>query len=292
MIAAVNWSVDPYNELQRNTIGIYFSVERQVKSDIVRFPHDAVLIGTSKIGGIDPEMLNCYKFYNSAFSGALPEEVYYYLKRYLTHERLVVIALDFEMFNERQWPIKRMEEWNEHSFGKFEYLINFNTFRSSLIALYKWQNKEPILIEPNGQRSNPKKRRGIGMTTGLVHTEHDFTADLEMLASNHFRRFLMSKERLEYLRKTKLLLESKKIPYVIFINPYNQHLLDLIKSLGEEGLLNTWREDVRSIFPEVRDFSQSEYSLNDDYFGSTDVYHFNAEVGAKIINSIIPCEKK
>jgi hypothetical protein len=299
LVMAVNWIVDPYNELKRNTIGIYFSVERQAKSEILNYPHDAVIIGTSKIGSISPKALNCYTFYNSSFDAALPEEIYFYLKRFLRNERLVVIALDFEMFNERQWPVLKITEWPNQSFGKLEYLFNFKTFQSSLIALNKWFKQEIPIVAANGQRLvRSMENTPIDLTAdtvtknGIVPAKHRFEEVLEMLRENHFRRFLVSKERLEYLRKLKILLEEKKIPYVVFINPYNHWVLDIIKDLGEEEIFAQWKRDVKDIFPDMHDFSVGEYTFNDDYWGERDAYHFNPFIGAKIINSIIPCGKE
>ena len=193
-----NWLVDPFNELKRNTIGLYFSTERQAKSDIVKSPHDAVLLGSSKAGRINPKTLNCYTFYNASFDAAMPEEIYLYLKRYITHERLVMIELDFYMFNERQWPVHAMKEWPEQSFGKFEYLINFNTFKSSLFGVYKWYKKEPAVIAQNGQkiiadatdRAVLVKQPREAPLKEVVHIKHDFSDWLAMLTNHHYRRYL------------------------------------------------------------------------------------------------------
>jgi len=295
IVMAVNRQVDPFNELGRNTTGVYFSVERQTKEQILDFPHDAIIIGASKFARIDPTTLHCHTFYNSAFDAALPEEIYYYLKRYLTDERLVVIGLDFEFFNERQFAVKKMDEWPRHSFGQLEYLVNFNTFKSSLVALYKSHKKEPPLIAANGQRITRKKDTGPAegevwrIGPGVAHTKHDFKDDLETISNHFLRRFLFSQERMEYLRKIKALLASKQIPCIVIINPYNHNVLDLIKSKGLEGTFNQWRKGVKEIFPDAYDLSVGKYSYNDDYFPDTDPYHYLPIVGTKVINSVVRC---
>jgi len=97
--------VDPYNELGNNKIGIFFSTDRQAKSAISKYKHNAILIGSSRTLQIPPSQLNCYVFYNASFGEATVEEMFYYLEKYAIEEEFVLIGLDFYMFNE-QWTFR------------------------------------------------------------------------------------------------------------------------------------------------------------------------------------------
>ena len=104
IIGVFNAWVDPLGRLGRNTLGIYHSAEFEYK--VTRLPNavfDGILIGSSKIANIDPEWISRKKLFNASFSGALPEEMFLFLRanrKNLTN-KFVVIGFDFFMFNER-----------------------------------------------------------------------------------------------------------------------------------------------------------------------------------------------
>ncbi len=59
-------------------------------------------------------------FYNASMRGMVPEEMYFYLKKYLRNEKLVLIGFDFYMFNERELPLVRISDWNDLRYTKVE----------------------------------------------------------------------------------------------------------------------------------------------------------------------------
>ena len=63
LTAITNYMIDPYNKMGNNKIGLYFSLDREIKNQIAFFNHDAILIGSSKTGRINPDDINFYKFY-------------------------------------------------------------------------------------------------------------------------------------------------------------------------------------------------------------------------------------
>ncbi len=94
-MSLLNLVVDPFNRYGLNHLGVYISAERECKSTYVtRFPHDALLVGNSRETRIPPAQLEGFRFFNGAFSGATPEEVYFFLQHFAWHQRLVVLAVD------------------------------------------------------------------------------------------------------------------------------------------------------------------------------------------------------
>ena len=83
LVAVFNYVVDPYNLLGNNRSGAYFVLERQVKDAILTYKHEGILLGSSKTGYVNPDELSCYQFYNASMRGMVPEEMYFYLKKYL-----------------------------------------------------------------------------------------------------------------------------------------------------------------------------------------------------------------
>lgn len=296
LAATINWTVDPYNELGRNKVGLYFTTERQAKKAIVDFPHDAILIGNSKTGMIDPSTLHCYKFYNASFDGAMPEEIYLYLKRYLTNEKIVVIGLDFEMFNERQWAVQDIEDWPEHFFGPLEYLTSFRVTRHSLLGLHKkYVLEKPAIIAESGVRKEESVAMAGAASASLPDLPpgvYDYAEGLKILREHHFRRFLFSKQRMEYLDKIKNLLESREVNYAVFINPMNEEVQKLLLETGNHELFMRWREEIKMMFPQSGDFSTGRYEAKQYYKHARDPYHYKPGVGTEIINSLTNCEQR
>jgi hypothetical protein len=99
-VGTMNWYLDPYG-YWGNADGVFYSTERQFKaSQINHFPHDALLLGTSRFTHIDPKKLKCRKFFNAAFSGASLEEIIEFVKKFVGERELIILGLDFQMFED------------------------------------------------------------------------------------------------------------------------------------------------------------------------------------------------
>jgi hypothetical protein len=321
-----NWLVDPFDEFGRNKIGLYFSTERQAVNGIVNSDHDAILLGSSRVAAIPSEKADCYKFYNAAFANASTEEEYFFLKKYLTSEKMVVIGLDFFIFNERQFAIAEINEWPDHFFGRLEYLTSFNALKSSIIALYKWHaGQKPRVLKDNwitiekgllspqnetkkklsmangewqtleekerrspaGSESTQGKKDGQKALSDPYYNEGS-TALYSTLEGNHYRRFHLSEKRLEYLKKIKVLLDDKRTNYVVFINPESEATHFLTDKTGNHETFINWVKEVKKIFPDVKDLSDGEFSAKENYYPS-DGFHYKPEVGLKILNFLLKC---
>jgi len=106
--AVTNWLVDPFGKLRRNEIAIYSSSEREAKPQMIHVnPHDGIVVGSSRVTYIDPSSIDRYRLFNAGFSEAMPEEILEFLKLFAVKQRLVVAALDFIMFNERNYPMRK-----------------------------------------------------------------------------------------------------------------------------------------------------------------------------------------
>ena len=103
--AVTNWLVDPFGKLGRNEIGIYSSSERDAKPQMIHvYPHGGIVVGSSRVTYIDPSSIDRNRLFNAGFSEAMPLE---FLKLFAVKQRLVVVALDFTMFNERNYPVRK-----------------------------------------------------------------------------------------------------------------------------------------------------------------------------------------
>ena len=103
-VAAVNWLVDPFDRFGRNWTGVYISAERETKAtEVRRVPHDAVLLGNSKMALVNTARIPGLRMYNAAFGGASLAEIDAFARAYLGREKVggekvAVIGLDLAQF--------------------------------------------------------------------------------------------------------------------------------------------------------------------------------------------------
>lgn len=289
----INWYVDPFDRLGRNWLGLYSSVERDTKPKMIRtYPHDGFMIGTSRVTYIEPTLIKSYRLFNAAFSQALPEEMLNFLKVFAVNEKLIVIGLDFMTFNEREYPMKMdtflhlQEEarptLTEQLQRDRDYLLSWNVFVSSLrtAGMNMFTKREPPFIQPSGARNF---ERALRLFSAPVI---DYSDTIEYWRVHTLFQFQYSEARLDVLRSIRDLLEQRAIPYIVFINPENVRLMDLIKEMGlyEQNL--RFRRDVLSIFPQSVDLSESRWA-NVEFYLQKEPGHYLPDVGAQMVNDMI-----
>ena len=113
LIAAINAVIDPFGALGTNTVGLFFSSEREVKWSLVDdHPHDALILGSSKTTYIEPRDFSDYRFFNASFSSGVPEEFREYLEQHGDGVRMVLLGLDF--FYVQSTPVSEVRRGAGH----------------------------------------------------------------------------------------------------------------------------------------------------------------------------------
>ncbi|OQX61329.1 MAG: hypothetical protein B5M56_09295 [Desulfococcus sp. 4484_241] len=293
-VAAFNYFIDPYNLMGNNWTGVYFWNERQLKGrEILNYDHQAVLIGSSKTGYVNPDDLECYRFYNASMRGMVPEEIYFFLKKYLRNEKLVLVGFDFYMFNEREFPLITIKDWDDVAYNPLEYLLGISTLKMSKKTLKHWKNHDPIFrMHENGQFDYPGSK-GKPLPARTRQEKKKYRDIINGLVEHHYGDFVLSRQRMEYVRKLKELFENREIPYAVFINPLSSDVLAALRHVDAYPVFLKWRKDMRTIFPNIYDFSSGPYS-DPKLFHSDDPYHYTNEAGKEFLNRIIRdfCENK
>jgi len=274
----INALVDPYNELGWNWIGVYGNDDRQRIKAIDTYPHDALLTGSSRTLHINPDDLCGYKFYNASFSSALPEEIYYYLKKYLKDEKMVVIGLDFYMFNDTSYPLLNIDKWPDRYWPTQEYLFGWNVLMDSLKAVY---------IREYLRQGRP--------SNGYVPIQDDPTPDMKTYQFwinffiNHvYKDYHLNEERFQYMQKLKQLLDDRHEKYIIFINPMQEDHWKVLHLTGNYEAFWKWVIRLKGIFPDIKYFPEGQYSQRELYLKS-DPSHYLPFVGAMIVNGLTGC---
>lgn len=294
--AAANWVVDPFDKLGRNQIGIYNSSERDAKPQmLVRYPHDALIVGTSRMTFVDPTAIKDYRFFNAAFSEATPEEILDFLSLYAVDQRLVVLGLDFMMFNEvflplRANPFTAVAPANGGaplaSYADVKalrnYLLSWNVTWNTVKTLAQGLlDVNPPVLMPAGNRNAKQK-----LADDARVTVPDDSDAVEYWRTKTLRDFRYSQARIVALEQIKTLLGERHIPLIVLITPDNASFIALIHELGLYPTYLKFRADMRTIFPDAFDFSESRWS-GIDYRFKSDPGHFLPATGLDMMTEIL-----
>ena len=287
LVIAFNYVVDPYNLLGNNWTGVYFWNERQVKDAILTYKHEGILLGSSKTGYVNPDDLACYRFYNSSMRGMLPEEMYFYLKKYLRNEKLVLIGFDFYMFNEREFPLIRISDWDDIRYDRVEYLLGVETVKLSWKTLKMWFNNQKMHgMKNNGQFVYPGSDQIASFTDDERVLATKYNEIIRGLARSHYANFSFSRKRMDYVQAIRELMKKKGITCVVFINPLNQDVFDMLQQREAYPVFVVWKQEMKIIFPDLYDYSSSRFSARKWYY-MDDPYHYTNDAGKSFLNEMI-----
>ncbi len=277
-VLLVNLFVDPYNRFGLNRLGVYISAEREFKgSAVTRYPHNALLLGNSKPLMIDPLQLEGWDFFNGCFAGALPEEIYAFVDRYAHDQDLVVIGLDFGMFNETLAPLKAEPLERKLSADIPKYLWNFQSLiYSARTVFYAIRGREVRTLPAGNMNSRPID------ADELHFPEPSYEHAFQMLRNEGFSDFQFSKTRMEKIEKIRELLAARNIKLVLYLNPEHHGVQEIIREMGLGEVFDQWRQDLRVIFPELIDLTTSEFTA-DEFYYRHDPVHYKPASGARFM---------
>lgn len=285
-VIAINVAVDPYLALGTNLVGAYVRSERPAKITLIeRFPHDGILIGNSRMAYLSGGEICGHRFFNAAFSGGKPEEFVSFLNKYITNEKIVVLGLDFEMFNALM-P-EEEESIFDISFPKkiLKYSISLAGSVDSIKVISRVLNGEEPVFMPDGSR-NTRKKLQAQMHISEKTAQEDYEELIRYVTEHRLARFEYSEYRLRMLAKMRDVLSEKGVHLVTILPPINQDFLSVIEQRGLQDLFLRWKRDVKEILGVVYDFSVAPYSER-KYFFRFDPVHFLPDIGREIISSAL-----
>ena len=253
-VALLNLIVDPFNRYGLNHLGVYISAERECKSTYVtRFPHDALLVGNSREIRIPPAQLEGFRFFNGAFSGATPEEIYFFLQHFARHQRLVVLAVDIG----EQDPAECARDIFalKGLISALDNLLNLQTTEYSIRTISESLSKypEPIGLDglvPVGS-SMLDADRNDPETGGLPDQGH--ATDVGWIST--VRRW----QQMSFYVKISECLRQRGIPCVVVIPPTQEAVAQSVQSGSAAAEVAAWKRQLNTIFPHVIYLSFSSY---------------------------------
>ncbi|HUA38780.1 MAG TPA: hypothetical protein VMA35_10355 [Candidatus Sulfopaludibacter sp.] len=277
-MALLNFIVDPFNRYGNNRLGVYISAERECKSTYVgRFPHDALLVGNSRETRIPPGQLDGFRFFNGAFSGATPEEIYYFLQHFAWHQRLVVLAVDAGA----QDPAERHGDIfaPQGLTSALDNLLNLQTTEYSIRTISESLSKKHQPIEPDGL---------VPVGSSMLDADRDDPEEeayrIKFMQHAWDGYHCPPETQMSFFVKISECLRQRAIPCVVVIPPTHEAVARSIQSGPAAKEVAAWKRQLGTIFPHVIDLSFSSYDATTNFY-RTDPIHFKPAVGVRLMNA-------
>jgi hypothetical protein len=275
----LNYFVDPYDRFGNNTAGIYIMAEREMKgTEVERYPHNALLIGNSRIAEIPVSQLKMdgYRFFNGSFAAASAEEIYWFIHHHAHNQELVVLGIDM---GTQDPPILQGDTFRRGDWAAAtEHLVNLQTVEYSIKTLAShWSGKHTRYLRDGSVAAmdwgEPGKK-----DDPLVGKRH-----LESLKAAMAFRLQPPPRKLSFYRKIADTLRERKIPCVIVMPPVHEDVIRHIEAVNVRGEYLSWLEEIRSIFPNIVNLTSSPYNAASEFY-SRDPVHYRPEVGVRFMN--------
>jgi hypothetical protein len=277
VMSLFNVIVDPFGYFGVNTMGIYINGEREGKPHmIVKYPHDALLVGNSKASVLPASSLNNYRFFNCGLSHASPEEMYYFLDHFARDQKLVLLGIDLGLIQDDNYKGDIFKPWQWSDI--MDKTLNLKTVEYSFRTITSWISKSERHMENDGS-SCLKQWFAAYDVENQVLQKIKIKEQLQGMQS--FNR--KPGTGMEFFLKISRLLKERHIPVLVYIPPLHEEIIrPLHQSTNWENYV-LWKTELLEIFPKIADLSLSEYSKPENFF-KIDPVHFKPLVGVKFIN--------
>lgn len=275
VVAGFVFFIDPYGYSGRNQIGIFFGTEREFKSGwLISNSFDGVILGSSKVSYFNPDNHQEFKIFNAGFGAARPEEILYLLRDAKPNIDFILLGIDLFMFNEKTFPFKKATDFPFHGFrGYVEYLFSWDMLCFSFKALDKYRKGAKPSFRKNGSRfpevQGPRDKTKF--EAKLAEVRRTLTYD-----HYNFGQEGLSKKRIQAIREIRDLARQRNIQLVVWINPYQQEVLNLVMNTASIKIhFVELRKVMQSIFPDILDLSAA--FPDSRYYYTYDPYHYLPE---------------
>lgn len=285
-VAGFNLVVDPYNRYGLNRLGVYISAERECKATYVgRYPHEALLIGNSRMVGTAPARLRGPRFFNASFAGASAEEVGHFLRHFAMRQRLVVLAIDLGMKDPEKPAGDLFAPRGLNS--AFDNLFNLKTTEYSIRTISEGLSPAPQPIGPDGE---------VPVADWIRNADRDDPAAARFVIESMRRAWEGYRapriEQMSRYVEIRDMLRERGIPCVVVIPPIHEAVADRLREGPVADEIRAWKSQLSRIFPEVVDLSFSDYNRGTNFYRA-DPLHFKPDVGVRLMNEeVLPVAER
>jgi len=307
LAAAFVIAVDPdakFNDVEDS----YFVLDSEFKKkQVSKYPHDTLLVGSSKAESINPADITAATIFNASTPGAAIPGMLRFVDDYGENAANILIGIDFYMINPD--PLSKGEQVSEppasqvasdakeDAFAKLRYVLSWQSIQNSVRTVeYRiaqrppkflangWRTR-PHVAEPGPVDSRPTERSILTQRDKAI-IYRSWSNVMAVLKNQHFAMHPYSDASLIRLQDFKKRAEAHGKKVTIFINPLSPCVIEMAKELESYANIIKFRHSVMTMFPDAFDFSESQFSRKEN-FRINDPYHYKRDVGAELIHTIL-----
>ncbi len=309
IIALLNYVIDPngmnnkiliegVNSSKKSNTGYSY---RFKTNRLIDDEFDTLMLGTSRIGVMDPNVVNSYvngKTFNLEAPASTTEMQYKLFKYALKHNNIknVVYGIDFMAFNGSRTLDKTFPEFkslnkkivNGEKISNYDLYFNLDTTKSSFYVLYKNLSNQKIVAEQflqNGMRVffqyiDSLEKGTYNYNERMEYTFHEYYNNFNGI----YKNFTYSKEYLDYFSKIIKECKDNNIKIWVYIPPvYNLHF-DSLKSAGYYEQFEKFKRDLVKITNYI-DFT-GRNTITNDANNFWDSSHLRAKITKPLMAKI------
>lgn len=258
IVGGFNYLIDPYgmnnyitvdriNKYKKSNTGYTF----RFKTNIIRnYKFDTLMLGTSRIGVMNPDVVNKYtngKTFNFEAPGSITEQqhkLFLYALKY-NNIKTLVYGIDFMSFNENRTIKNDFKEFyelydkieNKKKISNYDLFFNLKTFKDSSIVLFK------NLLNKNIVESHYLYKNGMRDYTDHIEALKNGTfkidKGIESSIKGYFKKdtgtyknYKFSYKYLKYFKNTIDYCRNNNIKVLVYIPPMYSDHFDALSSAG------------------------------------------------------------
>ncbi len=322
--ALIVWEQDPFDKFDTRPKTVY-GLSRvqdfggllgwQTKAALTRlYPHNAIVVGTSKLLDIDPKDLAFFDYFNASEANANLDDISNYLDIAADGMKLVVLGIDFLQFNDSanraldrnaREQVRLAFDPGDPNAGRsdfsrlrapgfpanIQYLLNGHAILQGLVQLALRPGDDcagEIVLYPGGNYNKISilSQQQSEETDSRAIDERSYQVQLDHLRTVNYANFKYSEKSEAALRIIKKKLAQKGIAIVAFLNPINDRELPLLRDMGLSRDYNRFIKAVTDIFGDDAKIPLQDYG-DPKYFYDFDAIHFLPQTGAAVVNRMV-----
>lgn len=296
-VAGFNIVVDPFGYFSLNTIGYYFSSERQFKYSLVKAnDYNAIILGDSRIAYTDTSQINHPKFtfVNGGIGGAsLAEQVALLSASHLNRLRLAVFGLHFGGLSDcadgedlNGGVVVAPKEYG--SWDALRFAASWTQAAYAVGAVMARAEARSPSYHADGTRSMVAKHLKEALLDGKTERYWDkIKRDIPQEPRDRASYTFGGKCR-ELMREARALADNHGFALMVVFLPRNGDLLKHL-NLNTPQARKATREflaQVKEVVPHVVDLSISSFSDSQNFWPD-DSMHFKPVTGALAVQEAI-----
>ena len=283
-VAGFTIQVDPFGYFGTNSVGYYFSSERQFKRNLVKTrSYNAIVLGDSRIAYTDTSAVKHpkYVFVNGGIGGSdLAEQVALLKSSQLERLELAILGLQYADLNGCADTELTSSFWDALRFS-----ASWTQLLYAIEAVQARARGDSPSYRADGTRSATSKRFAEAMVDSKTNRyrqkveEHRKAPGTRLQLHDRCRALLADAKRMA---------DKHGFDLVVVFLPRNSDLFTVVdrNNIARRGQIYALVSELKGITPNVVDLTESRLGESSNFW-SDDPIHFRPEIGAEIIETAI-----